>query len=387
MSACLFQSCEKDEPLDNPYVLEKSNQAFQIRPEWFNNSNLKSGEIPIGDIYNNFGEGYNCINQVSEASVFLSGTLEPLVFTTLERDEHLYVTVCESYSEVDEKVKEILSGSVGLNWSRASMSASISVTNQSHISRKEQDIYVSVLYVGSYGKGKLDYTDPNINDYLKYNTNITGDENVPISRNTFRLQYGDVFKEQIHFGTLLNATVQVSNIDYSSSSSSEIQSEVKASIGKVLDGEGSWSKVTENSESLHESYLTVDAEGIPGISQIILGVDDLLEAIDGSKNKYDNEDFGVIFNQYKVYSALYTKFSFRPYEPYLSKLIAWENWQQKWMDLRTGFPNFQFVLNLIDARLVTINENITKCKNLQTTDYPDELEMSRAYNALRDILY
>ena len=315
----MLQSCNKENDIINESVNSDGNtikKEFKISESWFDNGNdsLRLKSTPIGDIYNNFGEGINVISNQARNSIFdVQTSLEPLVATTLEEKTSMKFVATSDYHSIEEGVKTALASSLGIDVWKVELDASLSVTEQSSISRDMSSVYVSVLYVKRYGKGRLQFTHPTINNYLIYSTGMhdaNGIDGINIDNTTFRNIYGDKFKSIITFGCLLNATIQITNVDFNGKQRSEIEADAKAKIGRWFNASATWESLSENSEFFHSSSLVIDGTIIPR-GGLIRSLDDLITEVDKLDQLYANNDFGVLLNSYDLYSSLYQTYDFK----------------------------------------------------------------------------
>ena len=167
------------------------------------------------------------------------------------------------------------------------------------------------------------YYDPSINNYLLYPTNLNNpagsNDGISISNSTFRNTYGDRFKSIITFGCLLNATIQITNVDFDGEQKETVEADAKAKIGKWVETSVSWESLSTNSRHFHSSSLMIDGTIIPR-GGLILNHDDLLNEIHNLDQLYANHDLGVILNAYDDYSLLYPTYGFINYQFYLNQI-------------------------------------------------------------------
>lgn len=322
LTAVLLQSCSKEnlyeEEIVNPENQEKIEivKEFDIQPEWFKENTLKGG-TPSGDIYNNFGQGVMAWTGDSKNYVFLaSKSLKPLVRTTLEELTIMKYISSTSYSEIDQNVNTEMGAALGVSAGIIKAGASITVNTQSKISSSSSSVYVSVLYLMKYGTGVLRFTDPSINNYLIYNTNLHSGENtadgINISVDQFRNTYGDGFKSQITFGCLLNATIQITNVNFSSTTSEQIKASAEAAVGNMVEGNATWASSKTISTAFKNSNIIIDGVSIPTGSFIydIASLKASITATEANYNKTPVANLGVLVNKYDKYSNLYPYHAF-----------------------------------------------------------------------------
>lgn len=362
----LLFSCSED--LNEDEELRTQNEIsdnsikkdFEISEHWFGEE-IKTKSFPIGDIYNNFGEGLDCLGNNARHSVFrVDNSLEPLVATTLEEKTTFAYTATNNYLEIDDEVKKELATALGIDIWKVELDANLSVTNSSRISQDSKSIYVNVLYVKRYGKGRLQFTHPSINNYLIYPTNLHDPEGttdgINISNLTFRNTYGDRFKSIITFGCLLSATIQITNVDFDGEQRDVVEADAKAKIGRWVETSVSWESLSTNSRHFHSSSLMIDGTIIPR-GGLILNHDDLLNEIRNLDQLYANNDLGVILNAYDDYSSMYPTYNFKDYQFYMDQIekVNKEIYYYSWL------PQ-----SLVASYITSLYEEYDKYRNMQT---------------------
>ena len=229
--------------------------------------------------------------------------------------------------------------------------------------------YVNVLYVKKYGKGRFQFTHPSINDYLIYRTNLNStdgsSDGINLSNLNFRTIYGDKFKSIITFGCLLNATIQITNVNFDGEQRDAVEAEAKAKIGKWVEASSSWESLSSSSRHFENSSLIIDGTIIPR-GGLIRSIDDLLSEIDKLDQLYANNDLGVLVNSYDKYSSLYPTYNFLDEEFYLNQMMKIDKQIYYWSFLA------EYGGNYVASNVDELKAEYNKYLNRQTSVPFDE---------------
>lgn len=314
----LLASCEKDNepsPKEFSNVQTQSNSIvkdFEIKESWFAKSNLKS--VPInGDIYANFGVGYDVITNSEMLPIFNPGvSVSPIVSTSLAESTSLLYTYTSDYNQIDQKVTSALAAALNVSTSWVKANANVSVSRSSNISSSSSSVYVSVLYIKKYGKGNLVYTAPSVNNYLTYGTNLIngGQDGITLSNTQFRNIYGDKFKSALTFGVLLVGTVQVTNVNFSSYSKEDIAAQASVAVQNMISANASWQSQQATFTQFSNSGIIVSCTAIPRTSAYANDIPGLIAQEAYMDQCYANNDLGVIAEELTKFGNLYPTYQF-----------------------------------------------------------------------------
>lgn len=373
-AALLAGSCNKEEGITTKNWGQKLQDIevrkdFELRSEWLPEDfqpNLKSTNP---EVYNIFGVGLNSVDGRYEGSIIENrndeGYMEVINRFAREDSDQEFI-VSSSYSEIDKNTSSKLAASMGIDLRVFDLDASLSVERQSDIQNKTSHMYVSIMRYRKYGYAHLVETHSRINEYLTYNTNHgspgSSTCNVPGS-SAWKLEtYGDRYIHGIHLGYIVNATVQITNVDYQSSSRSAVEGEVKAAVKRVFNGETTWSNIQSSNSKLANSEIVIRAKAIPSIDMVYT-FDQLKEQIAELDKKFTNKDFGTIAIETKPYSVIYPSCSFINLETYKLKKLAWQRAKLYLQGMRTAAISDQALTTRINNEINICNTNINKCFN------------------------
>lgn len=341
LSVFFIISCEKEgqKNLDEKKV-NNSNQTikdlpvikeFELTHSWFNNDNLKSGSI-TGDIYANFGVGYDAVDNLEKNSIFNPGvSVEPLISTAVTEKTELVYVATSDYSQIDEKVASTLAASLKVTTTWVKANANLSISKSSSISSSTNSVYISVLYIKRYGRGSLQYNSSAVNNYLTYRTNLNdyqlgGKDGITINNSTFRGTFGDQFKSALTFGVILNGTIQITGVDFTGASKEEVAAQGQIAVKNMVEASASWESQKSSNSHFSKSNIIVTATAVPRTSKFIFNREDLVEQIRYMDQLYANGDFGIIANEYTPYTYLYPTYDFINYE-FLAAQPLFTRWQ------------------------------------------------------------
>lgn len=317
----VFQSCDKEKDFyDTEIIADKKGKQdvpivkeFELKESWFSKANSTKSLIS-GDIYANFGVGYDVLEKTDMLSIFNPNvSVEPIISTTLEEKTDLVYISTSEYSQIDNMVSTKLAASLNVNTSWVKANGNLSISSESRVTNTSNSVYISVLYVKRYGKGTLQFTAPTINDYLTYRTNLndnSGSDGIPYSNDIFRGIFGDRFKTNLTFGVMLVGTIQIVNVDFQNSTREEVAAQAQMSVKNMVEVGVSWeSQKTSNSHFIN-SDIIITGTAIPNTSSYIFNRDDLVREIGYMDQCYANSDLGIIAHQYTEFHYLYPTYNF-----------------------------------------------------------------------------
>ncbi len=322
ISTLIFVSCQNDKDL---YQKETANNEKQVQPQiikefalkesWFPKIHTKSASV-TGDIYANFGVGYDILKSTEMLSIFNPNvSLSPIVSTTLNEQTDMVYTSTSDYSEIDNKVTSALATSLNVSTAWVKSNSNLSISKSSSITNTSNSVYVNVLYIKRYGRGTLQYTTPTINNYLTYRTNINdynigGKDGINLSNTEFRGTYGDRFKSALTFGVMLVGTVQITNVDFAGSTKDDVSAQASAAVQHMLTAKVSWNSEQSSNAHFNKSGILVSVSAIPRTSAFVTNISDLNNQLSYMDQCYANNDLGIIANELTKYSYLYPTYSF-----------------------------------------------------------------------------
>lgn len=323
ISVSILSSCEKDVIL--PIQKENDNgqlqsstivKEFELKESWFPQNNFKSTSIN-GDIYANFGVGFDVITNSEKLTIFNPGvSLSPIISTTLAESTSLLYTYTSDYSQIDQKMTSALSAALNVSTDWVKANANVSVSNSTSISSSSNSVYVSVLYIKRYGKGNLVYTAPTINNYLTYKTNLTdnstnrGPDGINLSSNQFRNIYGDKFKSALTFGVMLVGTIQITNVDFANSSKEDVAAQASASVQNMISANATWESQKSSNSHFTKSGIVVSCTAIPRTSAFVSSIAGLTAQVAYMDQCYASNDLGIIAQELTKFSNLYPTYQF-----------------------------------------------------------------------------
>ena len=334
ITAMIVASCKNEDGLFQKEIGSSQKQAqdvpikeFELKESWFKTgtSNLKSLSIPLkssgipGDMYSNFGVGYDILTNTPMSSVFnQSVSLAPIIGTTKSEKTDFVYTYSTEYNEIDNQVTTALSASLKVSTLWIKANSSLSINHSSRITSSSNSVYVSILSIKRYGRGYLWYPST-LNDYLNYRTNLNdnsgskgpdGMTTIGMSNTTFRGLYGDEYVSGIYFGVMLSGTVQVTNINTTSYTKADIAASAQAAVQDMVNLGISWSKAIENRANLSSTNIVVDGFAIPRTTATPTSVAELMNQDKYISSCYAAQDLGVLGNEYTKYSYLYPTYNF-----------------------------------------------------------------------------
>jgi hypothetical protein len=380
-----FYSCQKEVSDSIPRKnAEKAvgHKDFELKESWFNHSGLKS-IIGNSSIYNQFGTGYNELEECEKVSIFEPNrSIEPIVNTAEnEKTDFLYVTSSD-YREIDEKVTKTVSASLGVNYGAVKFNSNLTTTTSNRITNTVNSVYINVVYVKRFGRAALQYTSPLTNSYLTYQTGLydgTSDK-IGMSANKFRDVYGDKFKSGLTFGVAVNATIQITNVDFKSESKDEVAAQAQFAVKNMVDGKTSWDVEKSHNEHFAKSELIISGFSVPR-SRYIYSKEDLVREIADAEEAYTKKDLGILMTEYEPYSNLYQKFNFISVSAAKESLKKWNAALYKLEGLKNLAGGY--LSSKINDEIENCNINIEKCKANQPVLEPQSYKQleQEIYNA------
>lgn len=380
-SLLLVLSCEKEDPQEAEGAKTgiwgqqlqdvEAHQDFELRSEWLPDefqSNLKSSSSnPNQAAYNIFGTGKNSIDGSYKTCIMENRDdyyYNNIINTWEEEDVYQEFIVSSKYSEIDRNTSSAVAASVGIDTWAFDLDASISVENQSSISNKVSSLYVSIVRYRQYGYANLTETHSRINDYLRWSTNHGNSEssscNVPNSSTWKFDTYGDRYVKELRLGYIINATIEITNVDYQSSSRTEVEGAVKASVKKVFNGQASWESIKSNDSRFTNSELVIRAKANPSVD-MIYSFDDLkarIATLDQKFNNGEHKTFAVVTQKWNI---IYPSCSFIDGLYYTTKKRKWKQAKLYLEGLRTAAISDQALTTRINNEISICNTNINKC--------------------------
>ncbi len=387
ISVVFFYSCENK--ILKPQHAEQTEKGYQVstNQEIRKDFNLKSDWLPKDfqsnarvsgtnpEIYNIFGVGINSVDGRYKGSIIENRNSPDYMdiinrFAREESDQEYIVS--SSYSEIDKNTSNKLALSLGIDTRVFNLDASLSVERQSGIQNKTSNLYVSIVRYRKYGYAQLIDTHSKINDYLTYASNQNNPSascNVPNTQEWRFDAYGDRYVRGTHLGYMINATVQITNVDYQSSSKSVVEGAAKAAVRKVFDAEATWSDIQSSDLRFKESELIIRAKAIPSID-MIYSFDQLKQQISNLDEKFQREEFGTIAIETEPYSTIYPSCTFINAESYKLKKEKWQQAKLFLEGLRIAAISDNSLTSRINNEIDICNTNINKCLDL-TGNIPD----------------
>jgi hypothetical protein len=325
LGVVLFSFSCKQEGSDNLELKNKQSSTFEkinkvlIVEEkgkiisYYTKDSLSTISIDDGTL-NNLGIGNDKNIEEDRSTIFARNkSLKPIV--DIDVNESFTTKYIVSFDKLKANLSadSVLSKTMKLDSSyipSANFVASSNVTLP-----KDSTIFINLIFTKRFGTIKLNLYNPNINDYLVYDTNLLNGKDkdgIIIAPETFKGLYGNVFKYSIVLGECLTYEIEILHADFDNNSQELALNEAVSLLKDYKNGNNSWDELKIQSKYLKKSQIiSFDKSAIPRCNfGLGLGFD-LIQSINYLESIYKNSDFGVLAIQYKPYSIIYPNYSFK----------------------------------------------------------------------------
>jgi len=305
----LAASCKMDkiEPMnvssgnqDSFVIVETETNSSYFKPDSLIHINLSDG------LLYNLGVGKDISSSVEGLSIFNQNiSLKPIVSLSLnESFSKRFILSCD-YGNSNRLEDSILTNVLKLDSSKAKHASSNGNTDFL--------IYGKMIFYKKFGTAKINKSNPLINDYLTYKTNLfqrVDKDGITITPDLFKGIFGTAYRDSLVLGVFVNANFTISGVDLKDNTYEESLQEVSEILEKLKDGNLKWDELKVNSIHLKQSSLLIsDYLAIPRIN-FINSMDKLIEEIGQMDGFYKKADFGILSDGYLPFSSIYPDYKF-----------------------------------------------------------------------------
>jgi len=306
MFVILLWGCNKDNTENDNDVTDYSIVETTSITSYFNTDSLRYSRINEGLLIN-IGVGKdNSINEEKLSILKQEKSLQPII--SLELDEYFTrkIIACRSSEKSDLLSDSIICNTLGLDSSAISHFGNMNIVSGS-------PIFVKIIYLQKFGEARLNISDPQVNDYLTYRTNLYNTidkDEIPIPPATFNGIFGNEYCESLTLGVYFTLNIIIQGVDCEDKNSKAAMQETICCINKMLEEHLNWNDQKNNTKYLRKSSFTfLGFSAIPRMN-FVTTTDDLITELTKVSNYYQNWDFGILLKCYKPFSNIYPDYDF-----------------------------------------------------------------------------